>query len=385
MSTIPVGRVVSAAGFVTSLGGGALPEPVREAMLEAACSTWRPDDLQAWAGSVIAEETGAETGWVTSGAAAGLTLAAAACIAHTDRAAMDALPDTGDRPAEIIVQRGHRNAYDRAFRVAGARIVEVGYPWIEGVGLTYEWQIEAAFSSRTVAVGHLALAEDSGVPLRRVAEIAGAHGVPVIVDAAAELPPASNLRRFVEEGAAVVAFSGGKAIRGPQGSGLLAGRRDLIESIRLQTLDMDVDAHAWAAREGREPPHHGLGRSMKVGKEQVAGAAAALLAFVARDHDAEADEHAEWLASIRNVIGLPSAIRRDLHFYPRLVIEAGVGQARAIAERLAAEEPPIVVPHAPLARGELVICPEAVVDGDRAFVERALAGATTDAVGDRAR
>jgi len=372
MSAIPVQRVISAAGFVTSLGGGTIPTVVREAIAEAAGATWSPDDLQTWAGSVIAEVTGAEAGWVTAGAAAGLTLAAAACIAHESPAAIDALPDTGGGPAEIIVQRGHRNAYDRAFRVAGARIVEVGYPWIEGVGLTYEWQIEAAFTESTVAVGHLALADDDGIPLRRVCDLARDHGVPVIVDAAAELPPAANLRRFIDEGAALVAFSGGKAIRGPQGSGILAGRQHLIDSVRLQTLDMDVDVTAWAAREGSEPPHHGLGRSMKVGKEQIVGAAVALADFARRDHDAEADAHASWLESVQESVGLPSEVRRDLHFYPRLVIDAGRDRARPIAELLAGGEPPIVLPHAPLARGEVVICPEAVVPEDRPLVEAAV-------------
>jgi L-seryl-tRNA(Ser) seleniumtransferase len=374
MSRIPVPRVVSAAGFVTSLGGGALSGTVRAAMDEAAASTWRPDGLQAWAGQTIAELTGAEAGWVTAGAAAGMTLAAAACIAGTELPAMDALPDTDGLPAEIIVQRGHRNAYDRAFRNAGARIVEVGYPWIEGVGLTYEWQLEAAFSERTVAVAQLALADADGVPLRRVCELAAGHGVPVIVDAAAELPPAANLRRFVEEGAALVVFSGGKAIRGPQGSGVLAGRRELIESVRLQTLDMDVDVEAWIERESTEPPHHGLGRSMKVGKEQIAGLAVALREFVSRDHEAEAAEHGAWLARLRgSVAGRPSIVRTDVHFYPRLVIDAGRPGARALAERLAAGEPSVVVPHAPLARGELVVCPEAITPDDRPLVERALA------------
>jgi L-seryl-tRNA(Ser) seleniumtransferase len=375
MSLIPVPRVVSAAGFVTSLGGGTLPEAVRAAMDEAAASTWRPDDLQAWAGETIAELTGAEAGWVTAGAAAGMTLAAAACIAGTRLSALDALPETDGMAAEIIVQRGHRNAYDRTFRTAGARIVEIGYPWIEGVGLTYEWQLEAAFSERTVAVGQLALAESDGVPLRRVCELAAAHGVPVIVDAAAELPPSANLGRFVDEGAALVVFSGGKAIRGPQGSGVLAGRRDLIESVRLQTLDMDIDVEAWIAREASEPPHHGLGRSMKVGKEQIAGLAVALREFAARDHDAEAAEHGAWLESVRGLLGeRPGSVRTGLHFYPRLVIEAGRPEARALADRLAAGEPAIVVPHAPLARGELVVCPEAIALDDRPLVERALAG-----------
>jgi D-glucosaminate-6-phosphate ammonia-lyase len=375
---LPVPRLISAAGFTTALGGGSLPEAVRRAMDEAAGSTYRPDALQAWAGEAIAAATGAESGWVTAGAAAGLTLAAAACIAGTRLADLDRLPGTDGLAAEIIVQRGHRNAYDRAFRSAGARIVEVGYPHMEGVGLTYEWQLEAAFSDRTVAVGHLALADDQGVTLERVCELAAAHGIPVIVDAAAELPPAANLRSFVDAGAALVAFSGGKAIRGPQGSGILAGRRELIESVRLQTLDMDVDVTGWVSSEGGEPPHHGLGRSMKVGKEQIAGAVVALQEFVRRDHDAEADAHAHWLETLVPAGGRigEASVRRDLHFYPRLVISGlGAGRAREVAGQLAAATPSIVVPHAPLARGELVIAPEAILEGDRQVVEEALSNA----------
>ena len=123
--------------------------------------------------------TGAEAGWVTAGAAAGHDARRRRVHRGQGAAARSTrCPDAGGSPAEIIVQRGHRNAYDRTFRTAGARIVEVGYPLIEGVGLTYEWQLEAAFSERTVAVGHLALADDEGVPLRRVCELAAAHGVP---------------------------------------------------------------------------------------------------------------------------------------------------------------------------------------------------------------
>jgi L-seryl-tRNA(Ser) seleniumtransferase len=372
VSAIGPSRVVSAAGFVTTLGGGALPGSVREAMLEAASATWRVDELQAWAGEEIAKATGAESGWVTAGAAAGLTLAAAACIAGKKRERIAALPGAGDAPAEIVVQAPHRNAYDRTLRTAGATIVTAGYPLIEGVGLTYEWQLEAALSERTAAVAHLALADDRGVPLARVCELAAARGIPVIVDAAAQLPPAANLRRFVGEGAALVAFSGGKAMRGPQASGILAGRRDLIESVRLQTLDMDVDVEAWVEREGAEPPHHGLGRSMKVGKEEIAGLVAALREFVARDHDSEAAAMRAWLESVLPLAGdRPARIAEELRFYPRLVIHVGE-DARPFAARLAALEPPIVVPHAPLQRGELVIAPEAVEERDRAAVEAAL-------------
>jgi D-glucosaminate-6-phosphate ammonia-lyase len=343
-------------------------------MTDAASSTWRPDDLQAWASDVIAAVTGADAGWVTTGAAAAMTLGGAAAIAGDRQQAMDALPDTSALPAEIIVQRGHRNAYDRAFRTAGAQIVEVGYPFIEGVGLTYEWQLEAAFSERTVAVAHLALADGDGVPLTRVCELAARHGVPVIVDAAAELPPTANLRRYVDEGAALVAFSGGKAIQGPQGSGILAGRRDLIDSVRLQTLDMDIDVDAWIAQEGAEPPHHGLGRSMKIGKEQIVGLVTALQEFVARDHDREAEQFRAWLESLLPAVAAwPARIADDVHFYPRLVITPGPDDARAFAQRLADATPPIIVPHAPLAHGEVVIAPEAITADDKGHVEAALA------------
>jgi L-seryl-tRNA(Ser) seleniumtransferase len=379
VSAVPVQRVVSAAGFVTSLGGGTISERVRDAMDEAAASTWRPDDLQAWASEAIAEATGAEAGWVTAGAAAGMTLAAAACIAGTRLEVMDALP-APTSASEVIVQRGHRNAYDRAFRSAGARVVEVGYPLIEGVGLTYEWQLEAGLSERTAAIAHFPLAESEGIPLARVCELASTRGVPVVVDAAAELPPASNLRAFVDAGAALVAFSGGEAIRGPQGSGILAGRRDLIESVRLQTLDMDIDVEAWIAREGNEPPHHGIGRSMKIGKEQIVGVVTALAEFLGRDHDAEAAELGAWLDSVAATLDpLPARVATDLHFYPRLVVSLDRTRARAAAERLAAEAPPIVVPHAPLGRGELVIAPEAITLEDRPHVEQALSRLREDA------
>ena len=130
---------------------------------------------------------------------------------------------------------------------------------------------------------------------------------------------------------------------------------------------------------------------MKVGKEEIVGAAAALREFTRRDHEAEAAEHASWLESVLPAVSAwPASVRSDLHFYTRLVVEAGVGTARPLAEELATGSPPIVVPHAPLARGELVVCPEAVDRDDRELVERALAGlgARTPrgvALGDRAR
>lgn len=374
-SRVPVPRIVSAAGFVTRFGGGSLSPHVRAALAEASGSTWRVDDLQRWAGEVIAHATGAESGWVTTGAAAGLTLATAACIAGSDTSRMHALPSPSGREPELIMLRGHRNAYDHALRVGGARIVDAGYPYSEGVGLTYAWQLESAITPATVALAYLARASSPDVSLRQICEIAHAHGVRVIVDGAGELPPAANLRRFIAEGADAVLFSGGKAIRGPQASGVLAGTRDLVESVRLQTLDMDVDRVEWRRIYGTEPPQHGLGRGFKAGKEEIIGLVAALKEFVSRDHEAEREELGSWLYDVAGGVQHHRAtVDRETHFYPRLrVAMDSETQARTGAAKLAALEPPILLPHDPFQRGELVICPEAIDTSDREHVRAGLA------------
>src|SRR3989440_3920660 len=257
--------LINAAGTQTRYGGGPRPQEVVQAMAEAASACVRMEDLQEAAGRVIAGVTGAEAGYVTSGAAAGLTLSAAACLAGLDVARMDRLPDTTGMANEIIVQRAHRNAYDHAVRAAGARFVEVGYLGYPGAGGTHPWQIEAAITERTAALYWATIDARGVVPLDEMCRIAHHHGLPVIVDAAAALPPAENLRRFVAAGADLVTFSGGKAIGGPQASGILCGRRDLIESVALQQQDMDVHPGTWTLRHrylesGRlpGPPHHGI-------------------------------------------------------------------------------------------------------------------------------
>src|SRR5207245_8265631 len=180
------------------------------------------DRLQGAASTIIAEVTGAEAGYVTAGAAADIARAAAAGLAGLDPARMDRLPDTSGLPNEIIVCREQRNGYDHALRAAGARLVEVGMnERVAGAGVrrTETWEIEAAITDRTVAVAYAASPE-SQPPLEEVAADCRRHHVPLIVDAAAQLPPASNLRRFVDAGADLVAFSGGKGLRGPQSTGI---------------------------------------------------------------------------------------------------------------------------------------------------------------------
>jgi len=158
------------------------------------------------------------------------------------------------------------------------------------------YELESAINERTAMVFWPlmgGLSQDSFLSLKETAEIAHKHGVPVLVDAAAALPPASNLRKFITEGADLVCFSGGKAIGGPQASGILAGRADLICSVALQHQDMDVHPETWTWRqliaEGKiaGPPLQGIGRPCKVGREEVVGLLTALKAYVRRDHAAD--------------------------------------------------------------------------------------------------
>ncbi len=319
--------VINAAGPLTRLGGMPLHPDVLAAMREAAQQCVPMELLQEAAGRFLAEVTGAEAGYVTAGAAAGLALAAAAAIARLDPAAMDRLPDTSGLRNEIVIQRPHLNAYTRALRLAGARLIEVGYLGYPGQGITWPWQIEAAITERTVAIAYAVQPPPhlvGAVPLAEVVAIAHRHGLPVIVDAAAALPPTENLRRFIAAGADLVAFSGGKAIGGPQATGILVGRAELIDSVALQHQDMDVYPETWAWRErfletGRlpGPPHHGLGRAMKVGKEEIAGLIAALRRFLALDHATERCRQVAQLQSILEAVaGLPAVRSTELRDDP---------------------------------------------------------------------
>ena len=298
--------IINAAGPMTKLSGHILAPEVREAMASAGAACARIEDLQDAAGELIARTTGAEAGYVTAGAAAGLTMSAAAAIAGLDLAAMDRLPDTTGLRCEIIIQRGHVTAYSHALRVSGAKLVEVGYVGHPGQGRSWPWQVEAAISERTAAIAYSVGSMPGMVDLPAIVELAHRHGLPVIVDAAATLPPVRNLQRFINDGADLVCFSGGKAIGGPQASGILAGRADLIASVALQHQDMDVEPGTWTWRSRYladhilpGPPHHGLGRPMKVGKEEIAGLMMALDLYVQRDHRAEWQRWHGMLASIQ--------------------------------------------------------------------------------------
>jgi D-glucosaminate-6-phosphate ammonia-lyase len=292
-----VRTIINAKGPSTRLSGGFLHPDVTAAMTEAGAYCVDMAELHAGAGKVIAEVTGAETGIVTSGAAAGLLLGTAACIAGLDAGKMGRLPDTRGMKNEVIMVRSQRNFYDHAVRTAGAQIVEVGLPdRFAGAGVrdAEAWEIADAISPQTAAVVYVANSA-AQPPLAEVVRVAHGYGVPVIVDAAGQLPPVANLRRFIGEGAELVTFSGGKAIGGPQGSGILAGKRDLIMSALLQQLDLDIYWEQWNPPESlidkhrlKGTPQHGVGRPCKVGKETIVGLLIALRRFAAETDESRA-------------------------------------------------------------------------------------------------
>lgn len=393
-----VRTLINAAGAGTRWGGTLMPLEVVEAMAEAGRSFVRIEELQEAAGRVIAEITGAEAGYVSNGAASGLMLATAACVAGMDPVKMDLLPDTTGMKNEVVVQRGHRNAYDHAVRAVGIKMVEAGYLGFPGAGMTHPWQIEEALSERTAAILCPVMDTKGTVPLREVALIAHRHDVPVIVDAAAALPPAGNLRRFIAEGADMVVFSGGKAIRGPQASGIVAGRRDLIQSMALQNQDMDVLPETWTYREQfiqsgilKGPPHHGIGRACKVGKEEIVGLITALQRYVVLDHEAE---QALWLKKAEYLAGELAALA---HVRAELVMteakampqvhlhldEQALGlTALDVVNRLLDKEPMIAVGQGLAYQGTVVVNPLNMEDGQETVVAsrllEVLTGGETD-------
>jgi len=379
--------VINASGTLTRLGGSRMAPEVLAAMTDAAASFVPIDALQARAGEVIADITGAEAGYVVSGAAAGLSLGAAACVAGMDMAAMERLPDTSGLKDEVVVQRGHRNAYDHAIRAAGVRMVEVGYLGYPGAGGTSPWQIAAAITERTAAVACPILDTPGTVPLPEVCQIAHERGVPVIVDAAAELPPRANMRRFIAEGADLVVFSGGKAIGGPQASGILAGRAGLIASVALQHQDMDVRPQTWSWRpllaSGRLAgvPHQGFGRSMKVGREEIVGLITALRRFAVGSDEEDLQRWQQCLDPIEQALeGMPG-IRVSRHLSHRkpvpslqveLVSDSAPARAYDLVNRLLDGEPAIAVDQSYAEHGRLSINPQGLTAEEATAVARRL-------------
>jgi L-seryl-tRNA(Ser) seleniumtransferase len=272
-----VRRVINAGTTYTALGGSLMPPEVLDAMRSAAGGFVDMHELLLAAGRRLAELTRNQAAYVTGGCAAAIVLATLACRTGGDPRVIARMPNAPDLPDEVVMHTAHRIPYDPALRLAGVRIRQVG-----DVLQTFRWELEEAIGERTVAVLYVAGAHlpQTVLPLEQVVEVAHDRGVPVIVDAAAQLPPVSNLWHFTTEaGADLALFSGGKALRGPQPSGLMVGRPDLVEAARQNGA-----------------PYQRLARAMKVGKEEIAGLVAAVDRYVHLDHEAQ---HREWERVVR--------------------------------------------------------------------------------------
>lgn len=250
--------IINAAGTYTYLSASLMPRPVIEAIESASKHFVNLNELQGAVGRRISALLGCEAALVTGGAASALLLGTAACIAGKDPEKVKHLPDTTGMKNEVVIPKAHRNGYDHAVRSTGARLVEVE---------TIE-EAERAVGERTAMLLYFNVHGPEGkITVEDFAALGKKKGVPSMVDAAADIPPVSNYTRFLKMGYDLAAFSGGKVLRGPQCSGMLLGRKDLIE----------------AAAKNNNPQTDSIGRTSKVGKEEIVGLWAALEHFVAQD------------------------------------------------------------------------------------------------------
>jgi L-seryl-tRNA(Ser) seleniumtransferase len=252
---------INAAGTFTNLTGSLMPAEVQAAMQVAARKYVRIEDLQVAVGKRIAQLLRCPAALVTAGCASALSLATAACVAGNDRSRIRRLPDTTGMKNEVLVQRTHRVGYDHAIRNAGVRMIEVGS----------REELEKAINAKTAMLFFLNAANPKGkIHHEEFVAIGKKHKVPTLIDAAADVPPVDNLYRYTKIGFDLVAFSGGKGLRGPQSAGLLLGRPDLISAAQLNN----------------SPNADSLCRTNKVNKEEMVGMLVALELFLGRDQAA---------------------------------------------------------------------------------------------------
>lgn len=363
--------IINASGTVTRLGGAGMSTGVVDAWTQAARATVPLDHLQAAASRRIAARCGVEAGLVVGGAAAGLLLGTAAILAGPSLARMEQLPDVHGVTHELIVARAQRNGYDHAVRTAGARLVEVGMDEIaagSGVRATELWEYEAAIGPQTAGVMYT-LTHDSRPHLADVVTLAHHHSLPVLVDAAAQLPPVDNLHTVCQTGADLVVFSGGKALGGPQSTGILCGRRDLIGSAFLQMMDSDERFELWdppaefVDRDAfRGLPRQGIGRVIKVAKEEIVALLTALDEFTPTVIEARVNEQLRLLSYIQSQL-TPELAETTLEGPPKptLRIRPAAGWTKRsvteICQRLRAGAPPIYLGTGALDQGLLTIHP----------------------------
>lgn len=245
-----VKKIINAAGTYTVLTASTMPPSVQAAVARAAKHPVRLLDLQKAAGAYIAQKLKCEAAMVTAGASSALTVGTAGCVMVANKCGIRDIPNNiPSMKNEVIIQKDHRYGYDQGLLCCGVRFVEVE---------TLK-DYEAAFNEKTVLAHFFNAAEKGQISREDWIRVAHQHNVPCFNDAAADMPPISNLWKYTQMGFDLVTFSGGKGIRGPQNAGLLLGRKDLIEASGMSNNPFD-----------------GVGRGQKVAKEQIVGMVAAV-------------------------------------------------------------------------------------------------------------
>ncbi|HTM49520.1 MAG TPA: aminotransferase class V-fold PLP-dependent enzyme [Bryobacteraceae bacterium] len=341
---IGVEPIINCKGTFTIISGSQTLPEVKKALDEASRHYVHLDELMEGVGRRLAELTRAEWGIITAGCAAALTHATSACIAGANPEKMQRLPKLAGLKHEVVMPKASRNVYDHAIRMTGVTMITPS---------TRE-EFMAALRPSTAMVALLGEAMDRHpMKVEEIAQAAHAHGIPVLVDAAAERLTIPNV--YLKAGADMVAYSGGKCLRGPQCAGVLLGRKDLLQA-------------AWI----NSAPHHAFGRSLKVGKEEIMGMLAAVEAWTKRNHDAEWKQWEGWLGVIRDKVSSIPTVQTEVlqprgpsNFAPQLRIswdtkKLGV-TGTELSDALLAGTPRILIPSA---AESVTIMPYMMMPGD---------------------
>lgn len=304
LESLGVTPIINAGGPVTRFSGTRPRPEAMQAMVAMAEPFVELNEFIIAAGKRIADLVGVPAATVTSGASGGLVLQTAAAMARDNDAVIDRLPIVDyNVPNELIIQRNHRFGYDHLYLTPGARFVEVG----TADGCAPDEVIEA-INEKTAAIIHLEspYSNENVLPIETLVNIAHTHGLPLLCDAASRLPPRENLTKFVEAGADLVSFSGGKGIRGPQATGILLGNEEWVEYARLNNA-----------------PRATVARAQKVSKEEIAGLLAALEAFLATDEEEENRRYNSMMRKVVDqVIEIPGVEAEVVHDYDHYIPHA---------------------------------------------------------------
>ena len=279
---------INAAGTYTSMTGSLMPEEVTQAISYGASEYVNLDDLQDKVGERIAELLSCEYATVTSGCFGAMSIAMAGVLCGDDPKKVKQLPRTEGLANEVIIQEGHQIGYAQALTNVGAKVVLV----------KTAKELEKAISKKTALLWYLnANTENGAIRWEEFVALGEKHNIPTFIDCAADVPPVSNLFRFTKMGFDMVAFSGGKGLRGPQSAGLLLGKRKYIEAARMHT----------------PPRGETIGRGMKVNKEEVLGMLVALEMYLQKDHEKEWKLWEDQIDLISNRAKTVAGVRTEIH------------------------------------------------------------------------